>query len=157
MCFLKVKYTLSLSLSHIICWQRIWIQMHPSNRMVVLPKVVNQLALLLYLLQSIGKDGFMSFFRAWGNTQSQIKFGLGLFIVSSMLIYMCVCVCVCVCVFWRCQWFNGYHRWKWTRRHQFKFWTRLIAFHIALIPLGKVRIQLFSLQLSVNSRLDWVL
>ena len=28
--------------------------------------------------------------------------------------------------------------WKWTRRHEFKSWTRLIAFHIALIPLGKV-------------------
>ena len=27
---------------------------------------------------------------------------------------------------------------KWTRRHEFKSWTRLIAFHIALIPLGKV-------------------
>ena len=34
-------------------------------------------------------------------------------------------------------------------------WTRLIAFHIALIPLGKVWIQLFSLQLWVNSRTDW--
>ena len=33
----------------------------------------------------------------------------------------------------------------------FKSWTTLIAFHIALIPLGKVWIQLFSLQLSVNS------
>ena len=32
--------------------------------------------------------------------------------------------------------------------------TRLIAFHIALIPLGKVWIQLFSLQLWVNSRTD---
>ena len=33
----------------------------------------------------------------------------------------------------------------------------LIAFHIALIPLGKVWIQLFSLQLWVNSRADKVL
>ena len=32
--------------------------------------------------------------------------------------------------------------------------TRLIAFHIALIPLGKVLIQLFSLQLWVNSMTD---
>ena len=40
---------------------------------------------------------------------------------------------------------------------EFKSWTRLIAFHIALIPLGKVWIQLFSLQLWVNSRADWVL
>ena len=30
----------------------------------------------------------------------------------------------------------------------------LIAFHIALIPLGKLRIQLFSLQLWVSSRAD---
>ena len=43
---------------------------------------------------------------------------------------------------------------KWTRRLEFKSWTRLIAFHIALIPLGKVWIQLFSLQLWVNSRTD---
>ena len=40
-------------------------------------------------------------------------------------------------------------------RHEFKSETRLIAFHIALIPLGKVWIQLFSLQLWVNSRIDW--
>ena len=45
----------------------------------------------------------------------------------------------------------------WTRRHEFKSWTRLIAFHIALIPLGKVWIQLFSLQLCENTRADWVL
>ena len=38
--------------------------------------------------------------------------------------------------------------------HQFKSWTKLIAFHIALILLGKVWIQLFSLQLWVNSRTD---
>ena len=59
--------------------------------------------------------------------------------------------------FWRCPWCNGYCRRKWTRRHEFKSWTRLIPFHIALIPLGKVWIQLFSLQLWVNSRTDWVL
>ena len=53
--------------------------------------------------------------------------------------------------------FNGYHRRKWTRQHEFKTWTRLIAFHITLIPLGKVWIQLFSLQLWVNSRADWFL
>ena len=55
---------------------------------------------------------------------------------------------------WRCPWCNCYRRRKWTRRHEFKSWTRLIAFHIALIPLGKVWIQLFSLQLWVNSRTD---
>ena len=54
----------------------------------------------------------------------------------------------------RCPWCNGCRRRNWTRRHEFKSWTRLIAFHIALIPLGKVWIQLFSLQLWVNSRAD---
>ena len=56
--------------------------------------------------------------------------------------------------FWRCPWCNGYRRRIWTRRHEFKSWTWLIAFHIALIPLGKVWIQLFSLQLWVNSMAD---
>ena len=51
-------------------------------------------------------------------------------------------------------WCNGYRRRKWTRRHEFKSWTRLIAFHIALILLGKVWILLFSLQLWVNSRAE---
>ena len=53
-----------------------------------------------------------------------------------------------------CPWCNCYRRRKWTRWHEFKSWPRLIAFHIALIPLGKVWIQLFSLQLWVNSRTD---
>ena len=56
--------------------------------------------------------------------------------------------------YWRCPWCSCYRRRKWTRRHEFKSYTRLIAFHIALIPLGKVWIQLFSLQLWVNSRTD---
>ena len=55
---------------------------------------------------------------------------------------------------WRCPWCNGYRHRIWTRRYEFNSWTRLIAFHIALIPLGKVWIQLFSLQLWVNSRAD---
>ena len=54
----------------------------------------------------------------------------------------------------RCPWCSRYRRRNWTWRHEFKSWTRLIAFHIALIPLGKVWIQLFSLQLWVNSRTD---
>ena len=58
---------------------------------------------------------------------------------------------------WRCPWCNGYRRKKWTRRHEFKSSTKLIVFHIALIPLGKLWIQLFSLQLWVNSRADWFL
>ena len=53
-----------------------------------------------------------------------------------------------------CLWCNCYRRRNCTRRHEFKSWTKVIAFHIALIPLGKVWIQLFSLQLWVNSRAD---
>ena len=56
----------------------------------------------------------------------------------------------------RCPWCNGYHCRKWTWWHEFKSWMRMIAFHIALILLGKVWIQLFSLQLWVNSRADCV-
>ena len=56
------------------------------------------------------------------------------------------------CMLW--PWCNCYRRWIWTRRHEFKSWTWLVAFHIELIPLGKVWIQLFSLQLWVNSRAD---
>ena len=51
---------------------------------------------------------------------------------------------------------NGYPCWKWTWKTKFKSWMRLIAFHMALIPLGKVWIQLFSLQLWANSRADWL-
>ena len=40
--------------------------------------------------------------------------------------------------FRRCLWCNGYHHGKWTWGHEFKSWTRLITFHIALIPLRKV-------------------
>ena len=54
----------------------------------------------------------------------------------------------------RCPWCNGYRRRKWTRRHEFKSWTKLIAFHIALIPFGKVWILLFSLKLWVSSGAD---
>ena len=44
-----------------------------------------------------------------------------------------------------------------TWRHEFKSWTKLIAFHIAQIPLQKLLIQLFSLQLWVISKADCVL
>ena len=59
-----------------------------------------------------------------------------------------------ITLFRRCPWCNGYPHRIWTRRCEFNSWTRLIAFHIALIPLGKVWIQLFSLQLWINSRAD---
>ena len=52
---------------------------------------------------------------------------------------------------------NGYRGRKWTRWHELKTWTRLIKFLIALIPLRKVWIKLFSLQLWVNNRTDYVL
>ena len=38
---------------------------------------------------------------------------------------------------WRCLWCNGYRRRKWTRRHEFKSWTRLIAFSHSTNTLGK--------------------
>ena len=86
-----------------------------------------------------------------------------IYIYICVYVYACVCMCVCaadslVSIFYlkkrSCPRCNGYRRRKWTRRHEFKSWTRLIAFHIALIPLGKVWIQLFSFQLWVNSRTD---
>ena len=70
-------------------------------------------------------------------------------------------ICIKDYLYWEVErwypWCNGYRRRKWTRRNEFKSWTRQIAFHIALISLGKVWIQLFSFQLWVNSRADWVL
>ena len=56
--------------------------------------------------------------------------------------------------FRKCPWCNGYPRRKWTWRHGFKSWTRLIAFRLALIPWGKVWSQLFSPQLRINSQAD---
>ena len=47
--------------------------------------------------------------------------------------------------FWRCPWCNAYFRRKWIRRHEFKSWTWLIAFPIALMPFKKIWILLFSL------------
>ena len=38
---------------------------------------------------------------------------------------------------WEDPWCNGYRRSNWTRRHEFKSSSRLIAFHIALIPLER--------------------
>ena len=57
---------------------------------------------------------------------------------------------------WRCSWCHSYCHRKWTQRNEFKSCIKLIAFHIALITLGKVRIQLFSFQLWVNCGADWV-
>ena len=54
-------------------------------------------------------------------------------------------------------WCNGYRRKKWTQWPKFKSWTRLFVFHKALIHLGKVWFQLFSLLLWVNSRADLTL
>ena len=52
------------------------------------------------------------------------------------------------------SWCNDYRCRKWTQLPEFKLWTRLFAFHIALIRLVKVLIQLFSLQIWVNCRAD---
>ena len=37
----------------------------------------------------------------------------------------------------RCPWCNGYRRRKWTRRHEFKSWMRLIVFSHSTNTLGK--------------------
>ena len=42
---------------------------------------------------------------------------------------------------------NDNHHRKWTWQLKFKSWMRLFAFHIAQILLGKIYIQVFSLQL----------
>ena len=57
----------------------------------------------------------------------------------------------------RCPWGYCYRCRKWTRWHEFKSWMKLMAFHIALILFRKVWIQLFSFQLYLDSRVDWVL
>ena len=54
----------------------------------------------------------------------------------------------------RCLWCNGYHWRKWTWWPNFKSWTRLFAFHVTLIFLGKVWIKLFSLHLWEKRRAD---
>ena len=53
-------------------------------------------------------------------------------------------------------WYNVYYCKKWTWWPEFKSWMKLFVFQIVLILLGKVCIQLFSLQLLVNSRADWL-
>ena len=54
--------------------------------------------------------------------------------VSHTIDSYCFCCCMdCKRILKRCPWRNGYRRRKWTRQHGFKSWTRLIAFHIALI------------------------
>ena len=77
------------------------------------------------------------------------------YLSASQLLLFSLCVLLelqihILLVLRRCLWCNGYRRRKWTRRHEFKSWTRMIAFYIALLPLGKVWIQLFSLQLWVK-------
>ena len=41
---------------------------------------------------------------------------------------------------------------KWTLLSEFKSSTKLLAFHILPLPLGMICIQVFSLQLSINSK-----
>ena len=76
-------------------------------------------------------------------------------IITDLYHILCNINCLLSCLYIRrSPWCNGYHPRKWTWRHEFKSWPRLIAFHIAQIPLGKVWSQLFFLQLWVNSRAD---
>ena len=104
-------------------------------------------------------------FRISGNPYKLLFFGIKLLRKSfSFFFFLCIFDIRVLSIFvliitldWWWPWCNGYRRRKWTQWHEFKSWTRLIAFHVALIPSGKVWIQLFSLQLWVNSRTDWVL
>ena len=82
--------------------------------------------------------------------QSMMTCYLSTYLSHSIYIHLSVDLSISL---WRGLWCNGYRHRKWTRRHEFKSWTRLTAFHIAL-SMGKVWIQLFSLQLWVNSRAD---
>ena len=54
---------------------------------------------------------------------------------------------------------NSYHCRKWTRRPEFKTWTRLFAFPVVLMPLGKSMNQshLVSAVYILNSMADWAL
>ena len=108
----------------------------------------------LHLLLFVISGGFLSRFLKCSNYLRSLS---SLQAVISLVMFYSFPSLYLLSVMWRCPWCNGYRRRKWTRRHEFKSWTRLIAFHIALIPLGKVWIQLFSLQLWVNSRTDWFL
>ena len=67
-----------------------------------------------------------------------------------------VCLRFWVCLFRR-LWCYGYRPRKWTQGPEFKSWTSLFAFSIALIPLGKAWIQLFSFDLWINCKADWTL
>ena len=40
-------------------------------------------------------------------------------------------------------WRIGYCQKKWTQKHEFKFWTKLFMFDIALISMGEAWINLF--------------
>ena len=42
-------------------------------------------------------------------------------------------------------------------KNELKFWMRLFAFTIVLIPMGKLWMRLFSLQLWITDRADWAL
>ena len=52
--------------------------------------------------------------------------------ILHVYVYICICICRCICMWvyntWKCPWCNGYRPKKWTRRHEFNSWARLIAF-----------------------------
>ena len=77
---------------------------------------------------------------------------------SYMHIYIFTCIHTNIYIYMQLKMYaricNGYPSWKWTQPHEFKSRTRLIAFHIAVILLGKVKIQLFFPRLWVNGRAD---
>ena len=103
-----------------------------------------------------------------------------------MCVCVCVCMCVCVSAVWgntslytrfyfssksnNNQWWlvswlrswkrsscHSYRRHKGIQQPELKSWAILFEFYITPIPLGKIWIELFSLQMWVNSRVNWVL
>ena len=135
-CLLLYSYRVSLVHSHIT-----WLTVTSFHPLILLKKIT-QIRFLFFTSFSFHVEKCHSMEK---KRRLNVKYGS----------FSCFCTgCYYLRSSGRCPWCNDYRRREWTRRHEFKSWTRLIAFHIALIPLGKVWIQIFSLQLRVNSRAD---
>ena len=81
----------------------------------------------------------------WGSIYGSNK-SVGRLLISNKNTWYYVIICK--------LWYNSHHRRKWTWWTEFKSLTRLFVFHVGLIPLEKVWIQLFFLLPWVNSRAD---
>ena len=171
----RTLHSILAVLSNILVWM---ISCHPliskssrpfNNPLVTVPKALITIGIIVpfkfhSFFSSLARTRYLSFFslafkfilwsaRTAKSTILQVLFYLFFFLRAIIFTFGLKCLGK-VSKKVKCSWCNGYRRRKWTRRHEFKSWTRLIAFHTALIRLGKVWIQLFSLQLWVNSRTD---